>query len=91
MDMDDEPKPRDPGFVETMREMLAREPFEPFRITMTSGDKYIIEAPQNMVFGLTRIIYCFPASDRTVYIRPNQIVALEEFFEVETVGVRKKP
>ena len=67
------------GFVETIQELCARQPSDPFRIVIASGDKYLIEDPGNVVFGKTRIFYCYSRSDRVVYIRHNQITAIEQF------------
>jgi len=65
----------------TIEEMMAHEPFEPFRIVIASGDKYLIESANNLVIGDQKIFYCVPRSDSVVYIRKNQIVAIEQFRE----------
>ncbi len=77
------------GFLEMIHELRDRDPFDPFRIVMSSGDKYLIEDPVNLVFGKTRLFYCFPHSDKVVYIRLNQITALEQFEATQPRGRKK--
>jgi hypothetical protein len=75
--MNEEEKPKETNFLETIRELQSVEPFEPFYVVVASGDRYLIENPHLVVVGETRIFYGFPHSDRWVFIRNNQIVALE--------------
>jgi hypothetical protein len=63
--------------IENLREMLRREPFQPFRIVMTSGDRFEVTDPQLVAIGQTQIFYCYPRSDRFAHLRLNQIVALD--------------
>lgn len=58
-------------------ELMNKQPFEPFRIVLTSGDKIQIDNPNNLAVGDTRIGYFAPHSDRWVMIRSNQIAMLE--------------
>ena len=64
---------KEAGIVETIRELQAREPFDPFTIVTTSGDKYRVEVAANLVFGKTYFFYCYPGQDRVAYIRLNQM------------------
>ena len=63
----------------TILELKRHDPFEPFRIVTTSGDKYLIADPDNLVIGDQKIFYCMPRSDSVIYIRKSQIVAVEQF------------
>ncbi len=58
-------------------EYLDREPFAPFRIITTSGDRYDVLDPHSVAIAQTYLFYCFPRSDRSAHIRLNQIVAME--------------
>ena len=69
----------DGNIEQTIVELKKHEPFEPFRIVTTSGEKYLIEDPESLIIGDLKIFYCVPRSDSVVYIRKNQIVAIEEF------------
>lgn len=80
---------KDPGLLETIRELRSRDPFDPFRIVMSSGEKYSIEDPDNLVIGETRLFYCVPRSEHVIYMRMNQIVSIEQFFS-KAVRRRRK-
>jgi hypothetical protein len=60
-----------------IKELMNKQPFEPFRIVLTSGDKVQIDNPDTLAVGDTRIGYFPPHSDRWVMIRSNQIAMLE--------------
>lgn len=63
--------------LETLRELLEREPFQVFRIVLTSGDRYEVSDPHLVAIGETQIFYCYPKSDRFSFIRLNQIAAID--------------
>ncbi len=63
--------------LEQIKEHLDRDPFQPFRIITTSGDRYDVLEPHELAIAETYLFYCFPRSDRSAHIRMNQIVALE--------------
>lgn len=63
--------------LETIRELLRREPFQAFRIVLTSGDRYEVSDPHLVAIGETQIFYCYPRSDRFSFIRLNQIAAVD--------------
>ena len=60
-----------------LREHLDKDPFEPFRIVTSSGDKYLVENPHNVAFGESRIGLFPPKTNIWIVIRLNQITALE--------------
>ena len=63
--------------LDTIRELKHREPFSPFTIIMTSGDRYIIEDPDAMAIGGSQIFYYLPRSSKFLHLRLNQITAVE--------------
>jgi len=63
--------------LETLHEMLDREPFQPFRIVLTSGDRFEIENPHLVAVGRTQVTIYPPRSDRFAMLRLNQIAAIE--------------
>jgi hypothetical protein len=67
----------DSRILNSIRELKEQDPFAPFTIVMTSGDKYRIEAGQNLVEMKTEFFYAFPGGDKFVLIRMNQIAAVE--------------
>ena len=63
--------------LESLKELLNMHPFQPFQIVTASGDKYDVENPNLVALGASQINYFYPRSDRWVFIRLNQITALE--------------
>ena len=63
--------------LDTILDYKRQEPFQPFRIVMTSGDKYLIENPDSLAIGGSQLHYYLPRSDRAVHMRINQIAAVE--------------
>ena len=76
MDNHDEDK-KGPKFLDIIQELRKRDPFIPFRIVMSSGEKYVVDNPDAMAFGETQLFYCFPKSDRVAWLRFNQIESVE--------------
>jgi hypothetical protein len=64
--------------LETIKEMLERDPFVPFQIVMNSGDRIAIENSSLASMGDTELMYCYPRSTRIVHLRLNQITMLEQ-------------
>lgn len=61
----------------SIRELKAQDPFQPFTIVLSSGDRYTIEAGDNLVEMKSEFFYAFPRGDKFVLIRISQIVAVE--------------
>jgi hypothetical protein len=64
---------REPNILDAIQELKGRDPY----IVVASGDRYRIEAPENLVQMMSEFFYAYPKSDRFVLIRKNQIVAVE--------------
>ena len=60
-----------------LRDILEREPFEPLRVRLTSGDGYDIRNPSLAVVMRNRLFIAFPDSDRWTLIPFLHIAALE--------------
>jgi hypothetical protein len=63
--------------LKTVVELLDRDPLGPFRIVLTSGDRYEVSNPHLLAIGQTEMFYCWPRSDRFSFIRLNQIAAID--------------
>ncbi len=63
--------------ADNIREKLDREPFEPFRVRITSGDSYIIHQPDLVVVMRSELFIAEPKSDRHVFIPLRQVAAVE--------------
>ncbi|MBN1345673.1 MAG: hypothetical protein JXQ73_23475 [Phycisphaerae bacterium] len=63
--------------LDTIRKLLDRRPFEPFRIVVTSGDRYEVPDPHLIAILESQVFYAHPKSDRFSFIRVNQIVSAD--------------
>jgi hypothetical protein len=64
--------------LDTIRDLKRRDQFCPFRIVMTSGDRYVIKDPDALAIAGSQLHYYPPRSGRAVHMRLNQIAAVEE-------------
>ncbi len=62
--------------IQSVRELLNRDPFSPFRIVTASGEKYEVNNPELLAVGKDQI-FLFDRTDHFVFIRNNQITAVE--------------
>jgi len=69
--------PKRQNLLEVILEFKDRDPFVPFQIVLTSGDRYLIESGANLVELNTEFFYASPKKDGFVFFRKNQIVAVE--------------
>jgi len=63
--------------MDTIRELKRREPFVPFRIVMTSGEKYLIINPDALAITSSQLHYFPPHKEVAVHMRVNQISSVE--------------
>ena len=70
-------EPEHTNVIDAILDLKAREPFAPFTIVLTSGDRYRIESGANLVELRTEFFYASPRTQRFVFLRKNQIAALE--------------
>jgi hypothetical protein len=68
------------SIVDTIRHLKRVEPFTPFHIVMTSGDRHLVEDPDALAIGLSQLHY-YPRSGMGIHVRLNQVVAVEELHE----------
>jgi hypothetical protein len=67
--------------IDTIRDLKRREPFTPFKVIMTSGDRYLIEDGDALAIGNSQLFYCVPRTGHVLHMRLNQIAAVEEIGE----------
>ena len=65
------------GMLEAILELKDLEPFEPFVIVLSSGDRFVIDAGANLVEMSDRFFYAVRGGDDWAWIRFNQIVAVQ--------------
>lgn len=64
--------------AETLKEKLARQPFEPFVIRASSGQAYKVAGPDLVVMMKTKVFVAEPRSDRAATVSYLHIAAIEE-------------
>lgn len=60
-----------------IRELLNREPFEPFRFRLTSGDAYVIRDANSVALGSRRVFVAIPGADKFDFFPYLHIAAIE--------------
>ncbi len=65
-------------FEDGIKELKHKDPFQPFNIVMSSGDRCLVEDPDMLIVGPVEIIYVVPRSGKTFRLRKSQVVAIEE-------------
>jgi hypothetical protein len=66
--------------LDTIRSLKRKDPFNPFRIVMASGDRYLIENPDALAIAASQLHY-YPRSGMGIHMRLNQITAVEDLDE----------
>jgi len=64
--------------LDTIRDLKRRDPFSPFKIIMTSGDRYVIDDPDALAIGNSQVFYYPRHPGAGVHMRLNQIAVVEE-------------
>lgn len=65
---------------QTIREMLDRDPFEPFRILTSARESFIIRDPYSVALMGSQVFIAVPRTDRSTYVPYLHVAA------VETIG-----
>lgn len=63
--------------IEAIKELLNKDPFEPFRISLTSGEGFDVRHPDLVAVGESVVHVLFPKSDRFAILRSNQIASVQ--------------
>jgi hypothetical protein len=66
-----------PNMLNSLYEMINRDPFIPFRIVLTSGKEYLIVNPNLLAIGQTQLTVYAPKSDDWSILRMNQIASID--------------
>lgn len=64
--------------AENIREMLTREPFEPIRLNLSSGESHIIRDPDLAVVLKSEVFLAHPNSDRHTFIPLLHVASVEK-------------
>jgi hypothetical protein len=63
--------------MDTIREWLHRQPFEPFVLRMSNGEVHEVRHPECVALAKTRIAVSFPEQDRIVHLALIHVNAIE--------------
>jgi hypothetical protein len=70
--------PEQMNFEDEIRRLLRREPFQPFLVNLTSGEKIPVSDPLQMAIGDGNTVAILYPRAGGIFIRKNQIVSVEE-------------
>ena len=73
--------------IQTIRELLDREPFEPFKIVTSSGESYPVSNPHLVAMMKSRLFIALPDGDRWTFVNYLHITAVDAL----TNGHRASP
>jgi len=80
-----------PGVIaETIREMLDRDPFGPFRIVTSSGQAYVIRDPHLVALMKSQVFIAEPKSDRRSFVPRLDVTTVQSLGNGKTAP-RKRP
>ncbi len=63
--------------ADTIRAMLDRDPFEPFRIVTSAGESFIVRDPHTVALMKSQVFLAQPRSDRRTYVPLLHVVTVE--------------
>src|SRR5437868_9799107 len=56
--------------ADAIRELVRREPFEPFEVNMTNGEVYPVRHPEQVFLAGSRMLIYYPETDRLIWCSP---------------------
>lgn len=62
---------------DTIRELLTRDPFAPFRILTSGGESFVVRDPQTVALMRSQLFIAQPNSDRSTYVPYLHVAAIE--------------
>lgn len=63
--------------MESIRNLLRQEPFQPFMIRLSNGESYEIRHPECAALSKTKVIVTFPEEDQEVFCSLIHINSVE--------------
>jgi len=67
--------------MDSIREFIRREPFEPFVIRLSSGESHAVRHPECVAITRTQVVVTYPEEDRVVHcglVHVNAVEALQQ-------------
>jgi hypothetical protein len=63
--------------ADAIRELLQREPFEPFEIRLTNGDVHLVKHPECVAITKARVVIVDPDTDKIAICALLHVASLE--------------
>jgi len=63
--------------MDSIREFIRREPFEPFVIRLSNGESHAVRHPECVAITRTKVVVTYPEEDRVVHCGLVQVNAVE--------------
>lgn len=63
--------------MESIREFIRREPFEPFVIRLSDGESHEVHHPECVAITKTKVVVTYPEEDRVVHCALIHVKAVE--------------
>jgi hypothetical protein len=63
--------------ADTIREMVQRRPFEPFRLRLSNGETHEVRHPEFAVVGKSKVLVYYPEQDRFVFVALIHVNSVE--------------
>jgi len=67
--------------MDSIREFIRREPFEPFVIRLSNGESHAVRHPECVAITCTQVVVTYPEEDRVVHcglVHVNAVEALQQ-------------
>ena len=64
--------------LDTILDLKRRDPFAPFTVVMTGGDRCVIDDPDALAISSSQLHYYPPRSNKAYHLRLSQISLVEE-------------
>ncbi len=76
--------------ADSIVQMLEREPFEPFRICLSSGESYEVRNPHMVAIMKSKLFLALPDSERSTFVSYLHIAAVETISNGRARGKRRR-
>lgn len=77
--------------VSTILELIRKRPFEPLRVTMSSGESYVIRHPEFVVPLASGLFVSFPAASGQ-QVEPSDDFAILSYLHIASIDtIKAKP
>jgi hypothetical protein len=69
---------------EAIRELLKREPFEPFEVRLSNGDAHVVKHPECVIVTKARLIFADLDADRVTIVALLQVTSVSMIHPIST-------